>query len=115
MTCKNCIHSGLCYKENDYANFPDRCGDFISDKVLEERPKGEWRDGYGGEYLCTNCFAHSESLTPFCRHCGAKMKGGEEVAKQFIDTSKRQKDEWYITPDKQITIEEYMQSLKGDS
>lgn len=30
MTCKDCIHSGLCYKENDYDNFPDRCGDFIS-------------------------------------------------------------------------------------
>ena len=41
MTCKDCIHSGLCYKENDYDNFPDRCGDFISDKVLEERPQGE--------------------------------------------------------------------------
>lgn len=36
MTCKDCIHSGLCYKENDYENFPDRCGDFISDKVLDE-------------------------------------------------------------------------------
>ena len=42
------------------------------------RPQGKWRDGYGGEYLCTNCFAHSESLTPFCRHCGAKMKGGAD-------------------------------------
>lgn len=37
MTCKDCIHSGLCYKENEYNNFPDRCGEFISNKVLEER------------------------------------------------------------------------------
>lgn len=36
MTCKDCIHSGLCYKENDYENFPYRCGDFISVKVLDE-------------------------------------------------------------------------------
>lgn len=36
MNCKDCIHSGLCYKENEYDNFPDRCGRFISYKVLEE-------------------------------------------------------------------------------
>lgn len=36
MTCKDCIHSGLCYKENDYENFPDRCGDFIP-----ETPQGD--------------------------------------------------------------------------
>lgn len=33
MTCKDCIHSGLCYKENDYDNFPNRCGDFISESL----------------------------------------------------------------------------------
>ena len=48
-TCKDCIHSGLCYKENDYDNFPDRCGDFISDKVLAERPKGDMRGGSKNE------------------------------------------------------------------
>ena len=32
MTCKDCIHSGLCYKENDYENFPDRCGNFIPER-----------------------------------------------------------------------------------
>lgn len=54
MTCKDCIHSGLCYKKNDYMysmarmslsvldNFPDKCADFISNKILEERPQGEW-------------------------------------------------------------------------
>ena len=36
MTCKDCIHSGLCYKENDYENFPNRCGNFIP-----ERPQGD--------------------------------------------------------------------------
>lgn len=36
MTCKDCIHSGVCYKENDYENFPEKCGDFIS-----ERPQGD--------------------------------------------------------------------------
>ena len=36
MTCKDCIHSGLCYKENDYENFPNRCGNFIP-----EIPQGD--------------------------------------------------------------------------
>lgn len=97
MTCKDCIHSGLCYKENDYENFPNRCGDFISDKVLDERPQGEWvfidileDDNFpmdkGSEiYECSVCgrriWTFSKDLTifyPFC-HCGADMrKGGEE-------------------------------------
>ena len=38
MICLDCIHVGLCYKANDYDNFPDKCGDFISYKALEERP-----------------------------------------------------------------------------
>lgn len=59
MTCKDCIHSGLCYKENDYDNFPDRCGEYISDKVLEERAKCEWipvserLPEKSGKYWCT--------------------------------------------------------------
>lgn len=36
MTCKDCIHSGLCYKENEYDNFPDRCGDFVPERLPEE-------------------------------------------------------------------------------
>ena len=39
MTCKNCIHSGLCYKENDYENFPDKCGSFIPEKLQGECEK----------------------------------------------------------------------------
>ena len=31
MTCKDCKHRELCYKENDYENFPYRCGDFEVD------------------------------------------------------------------------------------
>lgn len=89
MTCKeNCIHSGLCYKENDYDNFPDRCGDFISNKVLEKRPQGTWLKHDTWDYSCSICEATStvddgivEDLPNFCPNCGAKMqrlKGEEE-------------------------------------
>ena len=55
MTCKDCIHDRLCYKENDYENFPDRCGDFISVKVLEdaytpEQVKELFDEGYKTGY-----------------------------------------------------------------
>lgn len=81
MTCKDCIHSGLCYKENDYENFPDRCGSFISNKVLEERPKGEWIrsvhwDGTVSWY-CSECGKKNEhgiTIEKFCYKCGADMR-----------------------------------------
>ena len=88
-TCKDCIHSGLCYKENDYENFPDRCGDFISNKVLEERPHGEWKEtGYETGALgityrqtqCSNCgWEHALPMWwNFCPNCGAEMERGKE-------------------------------------
>lgn len=84
MTCKDCIHSGLCYKENDYENFPDRCGEFISDKVLEERPQGEWIDysdeGYVECPLCqsaTTCEDNIDELH-YCWNCGAHLQKGSE-------------------------------------
>ena len=98
MTCKECIHSGLCYKENNFNDFPDRCGDFISDKVLEERPQGEWvgtneyiqhlEETTGEKYkigfnmlFCNNCWETpfgSNKRTNFCPNCGADMRGNKE-------------------------------------
>lgn len=85
MTCKDCIHSGLCYKENDHDNFPDRCGDFISDKVLEERAKGEWRTRKQGDCpitdTCTNCqyeMKWYKNKYKYCPECGAKMEVNNE-------------------------------------
>lgn len=74
MTCKDCIHSGLCYKENDYENFPDRCGSFIP-----ERQQGKW-DKRHTELLkyfvkCEKC--GEEIMTShknFCPNCGADMQ-----------------------------------------
>ena len=88
MTCKDCIHSGLCYKENNYDNFPDRCGDFILNKALEERPTGKWiemykndgewhTEGYFRRFKCPFCDYRSLKL-PFCANCGARMEAGNE-------------------------------------
>lgn len=83
MTCKDCIHNGLCYKENDYDNFPDRCGNFIP-----ERPQGEWKEtGYETGALgityrqtqCSNCgWEHALPMRwNFCPNCGADMQKGD--------------------------------------
>lgn len=81
MTCKDCIHSGVCYKENDYDKFPDRCGDFISDEVLDERPQGEWMKIEAPSYTiirCTCCGYKDNAIyiPNYCPECGADMRGG---------------------------------------
>ena len=45
----------------------------------------------------------------------AYQTGYEEGYEKAKKELKRPQDEWYITPDRQITIEEYMQSLKGEN
>jgi len=84
MTCKDCIHSGLCYKENDYENFPEKCGSFIP-----ERPTGEWIYGeeetgaFGIVYInkkCSRCSWEHSLLIPnnYCPNCGADMRGDKK-------------------------------------
>lgn len=87
MTCKDCIHFGFCYKENEYENFPkriencDRCGDFI--KVI---PQSEWK-AIGGnipdiwQLFCPKCkCAMPRIFTSHCPNCGwrAGTKGDKE-------------------------------------
>jgi len=50
--------------------------DYLVYRQEPQSPQGKWIDGYGGEYLCTNCLSHSEKITPFCSHCGADMRKG---------------------------------------
>ena len=45
----------------------------------------------------------------------AYQTGYEEGYEKAKKELKIPQDEWYITPDRQITIEEYMQSLKGEN
>jgi len=56
MTCKDCIHSGLCYKENDYDNFPNKCGDFEGLMEIKERIK----EKIEYELLCMDHTSSSE-------------------------------------------------------
>jgi hypothetical protein len=62
---------------------------------IEERPQGEWRFRTDTEwhYECNQCKGLSPWKSPFCGICGADMRQNN----------------------KQITIEEYMQSLKGEN
>ena len=100
MTCKDCIHSGLCYKENEYENFPDRCGEFIDYLKVSEDVSGEWvgineylkhieettgekykTSGlYNGRLFCNRCWKMSELMikTNFCYECGARMEVDNE-------------------------------------
>lgn len=90
MTCKDCIHSGLCYKENDYENFPKVCGSF-----MPETSRGEWIAREDMDYLDDNKVVHNHfecnkcglihdfidghtSQYNFCPNCGAKMVFGAE-------------------------------------
>ncbi len=72
MTCKDCIHSGLCYKENEYENFPNRCGSFIPKKQ-----QGEWTNTspYDDKGECPLCCYLSKKYYKFCPQCGADMRG----------------------------------------
>lgn len=44
MTCEVCIHYFVCYKRNDFPDFPDRCGDFIDINKVEEIKEGDDND-----------------------------------------------------------------------
>ena len=50
-------------------------------KALEqpERKTGKWiyiTDGHYEYFKCDQCEKHSGEPTPFCRYCGADMRGG---------------------------------------
>lgn len=66
--------------------------------VKNERPQGEWilRTDTEWHFECNQCKGLSPWKAQFCGVCGADMRQDNE-------------------PDKQITIEEYMQSLKGEN
>ena len=82
MTCKDCIHRDVCYKRESVPdeNYAEKCGDFIYDKVLEERPQGEWIERSDETHYCSNCRGDAidgdfdEILTTFCPNCGARME-----------------------------------------
>ena len=73
-----------------------RMGRMVNGVIIPiERPQGEWAIDKSGVRWCKFCGAAEVSAwTDFCHNCGADMRQNKE-------------------PDRQITIEEYMQSLKG--
>ena len=45
-----------------------------------ERPQGKWliEGGNTLHYVCSECGCAGDVWDKFCKHCGAKMKGGAE-------------------------------------
>lgn len=54
-----------------------RCENIVNEQPSIELPKGEWIDveEFYFDYKCSLCGGLSEFDTPFCQHCGARMKG----------------------------------------
>ena len=97
MTCKDCIHSGICRVERQPAPLSDiytyecdcierYCADFKDRSRFVELKPAEWiedEDMYGGPiFRCSNCEARFvlEEGTPedneyyYCPTCGAKIQ-----------------------------------------
>ena len=58
---------------------------FSTAEEIADRSQGEWIDK--GNWMgieCSRCKCHSRYITPFCPHCGARMKGADdEVLRQL--------------------------------
>lgn len=87
MTCKNCIHDGVCYLQEITVDIDKQlrefgCKDFKNKANFAEIKYGEWVKrqkiyGIGYEYICSVCekgIRHYEEQ-PICSECGAKMDG----------------------------------------
>lgn len=89
MTCKNCIHSRVCFDSEGTtryygtdcaaANVEDLCPCFADRSRYVVREKGEWKPvGNWSDCVCSKCdwmyAGFWASDWNFCPNCGADMK-----------------------------------------
>lgn len=93
MTCKDCIHCGVCPTWNDDIPYVEGeyCGGFKKFKNKSDMQKvkqGYWEEVQDGAIRCSKCHCAPAVdifdrwiLTKFCPNCGAKMDGKDKIAK----------------------------------
>lgn len=93
MTCKDCVHYGVCifrsfvaeYQGGELAHRNNVCCQAFKNKAdLVEVKRGRWANTDEGEYMCTNCneyFCIDIDMHPiddcnmfYCPNCGADMR-----------------------------------------
>lgn len=89
-TCKDCLHSFVCWKSMQVEKDNLPCSDFADRSKYVVREKGEWiEDGYyGNPFVCSYCghegcysgnYGNKEYYpTNFCPNCGADMRIEEQ-------------------------------------
>lgn len=94
--CKDIESCSECPR-NDWCIFQE-CAQILYNAGYRKQSEGEWKDRYNGKYAnsiyeCSLCKEKAlwkiginelgspkitQTLSPFCPNCGAKMKGGAE-------------------------------------
>ena len=74
-TCKDCLHSFVCWKSMQVEKDNLPCSDFADRSKYVVREKGEWLlDG-----RCSNCLENPLTTHKnFCPNCGADMRTEEQ-------------------------------------
>lgn len=83
-TCKDCLHSFVCWKSMQVEKDNLPCSDFADRSLYMVREKGEWVYDHWCEFKCSKCGALSKTEPRgeenFCPNCGSDMraKDGED-------------------------------------
>ena len=77
ISCYNCVLHDFCDKDEEFGKGNP---EGLVEEIVPEEPAAEWDDNG----CCTAC-GHfwpcdplPEALTPFCPHCGKRMRNGAE-------------------------------------
>lgn len=89
MTCKDCMHDGVCYMQEVCNDIEEQleefgCDDFKDREKYVERKQGQWIDGaFENSKRCPVCGKYATKIHvysepvfdyEFCPYCGCYMK-----------------------------------------